>query len=118
MPFPAGTLHPADAPRPTSSEAEKAVWARLKTGLPAGWTAWHSLRIRDDKNLLGETDFVLAHPERGLLVLEVKGGQVEQRDGRWFSNQVPLRHSPLDQALRFLGRLNKRLDQWNCQAPG
>jgi hypothetical protein len=110
-------LHPADAPRPTSSEAEKAVWARLKAGLPAGWTAWHSLRIRDDRNLLGETDFVLAHPERGLLVLEVKGGQVEQRDGRWFSNDVPLRHSPLDQALRFLGRLNKRLDQWSCQAP-
>jgi hypothetical protein len=117
VPRPTGTLHPSDAPRPTSSEAEKLVWARLKAGLPAGWTAWHSLRIRDDKNLLGETDFVLAHPERGLLVLEVKGGQVEQRDGRWFSNDAPLKHSPLDQALKFLGRLNRRLDQWGCQAP-
>ena len=117
MPPQVGTLHPSDEPRPGSSLAEKALWARLKTGLPAGWTAWHSLRIRDARNLLGETDFVLAHPERGLLVLEVKGGQVEQRDGRWFSNGVPLQHSPLDQARTFLSRLVKRLDEWNCQPP-
>lgn len=117
MPPPVGTLHPSDEPRPGSSLAEKALWSRLKTGLPAGWTAWHSLRIRDARNLLGETDFVLAHPERGLLVLEVKGGQVEQRDGRWFSNGAPLQHSPLDQARTFLSRLVKRLDEWHCTPP-
>lgn len=117
MPPPVGTLHPSDEPRPGSSLAEKALWARLKTGLPAGWTAWHSLRIRDSRNLLGETDFVLAHPERGLLVVEVKGGQVEQQDGRWYSNGAPLQHSPLDQARTFLSRLVKRLDEWNCQPP-
>ena len=117
MPPPLGTLHPSDQPRPGSSLAEKALWSRLKTGLPAGWTAWHSLRIRDTRNLLGETDFVLAHPERGLLVLEVKGGQVEQHDGRWFTNGAPLDHSPLDQARTFLARLVRRLEEWNCAPP-
>jgi hypothetical protein len=117
VPPPLGTLHPSDQPRPGSSLAEKALWARLKTGLPGGWTAWHSLRIRDARNLLGETDFVLAHPERGLLVLEVKGGQVEQHDGRWFTNGTPLQHSPLDQARTFLSRLVKRLEEWHCEPP-
>ena len=112
-----GTLHPSDAPRPVSSRAEKLLWSRLKTGLPNGWTAWHSLRIRDSKNFLGETDFVLAHPERGLLVLEVKGGQIEQRGGHWFSNGIQLTDAPLDQGLRFLNRLIRRLDDWNCQPP-
>lgn len=92
------------------------MWAALKKGLPPGWTAWHSLRIRDGKNYLGEGDFILAHPDRGLLALEVKGGRIEQRDGRWFSNDVPLK-APLDQALGFVRKLVRRLADWNCAPP-
>ena len=33
--------------RPASSHAEKEVFKALRTGLPPGWTAWHSLRLRD-----------------------------------------------------------------------
>jgi hypothetical protein len=112
-----GTLHPADAPRPTSSEAEKEVWRRLKMGLPSGWTAWHSLRIKDGKNFLGEGDFVIAHPQRGLLLLEVKGGQVEQRGGLWYQNGALMERSPLDQGRTFLAKLVRRLGDWNCQPP-
>jgi hypothetical protein len=112
-----GRVFPSDSPRPVSSEAEKAVWAALKTGVPNGWTAWHSLRIRDGRNYLGEGDFVLAHPERGLLVLEVKGGRIEQRDGRWSSNGVPLEKAPLDQALGFVSKLARRLEEWKCAPP-
>lgn len=110
-------LHPDESPRPAKSHAEVSVWSALKKGLPSGWTAWHSLRIRDGKNYLGEGDFVLAHPERGLLVLEVKGGYIEQRDGRWFSNGVALDKAPLDQALGFLKKLVRRLEDWNCAPP-
>jgi hypothetical protein len=112
-----GKVWPSDAPRPASSYAERTVWSRLKAGLPAGWTAWHSLRIRDGKNVLGEGDFVLAHPERGLLVLEVKGGQVEQRGGLWYSNGKQLEKAPLDQGNGFLRRLRERLGEWNCWPP-
>lgn len=112
-----GRVLPADAPRPTSSRAEQRVWEALKSGLPNGWTAWHSLRIRDGLNLLGEGDFVLAHPERGLLVLEVKGGRIEQRDGRWSSNGIPLEKAPLDQAIGFAKRLVGRLGDFHCAPP-
>ncbi len=110
-------MYPAEEPRPAKSQGEKAVWAALRSGLPGGWTAWHSLRIRDGKNYIGEGDFVLAHPDRGLLVLEVKGGRIEQRDGRWYTNGVAFEIAPLDQAHGFVRKLVRRLLDWNCEAP-
>jgi hypothetical protein len=115
--MPSSRVHPAEAPRPAKSEAERTVWTALKNGLPAGWSAWHSLRIRDGKNYLGEGDFVLAHAERGLLALEVKGGRIEQRDGRWFTNGIPFDKAPLDQALGFVKKLVRRLEDWKCEPP-
>lgn len=114
---PTGLVHPTEAPRPTTSEAEKEVWSALRKRLPGGWHAWHSLRLRDGKGYLGEGDFVLAHPERGMMVLEVKGGHVEQRDGRWFQNGDPLEASPLTQGLGFQKKLLARLDAYGCQPP-
>jgi hypothetical protein len=93
------------------------VWRALRAGLPAGWHAWHSLRIRDKRGYLGEGDFVLAHPTRGLLALEVKAGHIEQRDGRWFSNGIALDEAPRDQAERFLEKLRRRLGDASCAAP-
>ncbi|BDG08600.1 nuclease-related domain-containing DEAD/DEAH box helicase [Anaeromyxobacter paludicola] len=110
-------VHPADTLRPSLSQAERAVHAAMKRGLPPGWTAWHSLRIRTKDGYLGEGDFVLAHPEHGLLALEVKGGRIEQRDGVWRQNGVLMEQSPLDQAHGFLRKLTKRLSDDGCQAP-
>ncbi|BDG10214.1 nuclease-related domain-containing DEAD/DEAH box helicase [Anaeromyxobacter paludicola] len=110
-------LYPAEGLRPTLSQAEHAVHRALRKGLPPGWTAWHSLRIRTRDGVLGEGDFVLAHPERGLLVLEVKGGRVEQRDGIWLQNGAPMSPAPLDQANGFLRKLSRRLGEDGCQAP-
>lgn len=110
-------IHPRDACRPTDSQAERDVWAALKVGLPAGWYGWHSLRVRDPHGYEGEGDFVLAHPDRGLLVLEVKGGRVEQRDGRWFQNGQAMPRAPLDQGKGFAKRLTSRLRDLGCGAP-
>lgn len=108
---------PREEPRPAKSKGERTVWDALRVGLPAGWSAWHSLRIRDKYGYLGEGDFVLAHPTRGLLVLEVKAGRIEQRDGRWFSNGIALDEAPRDQAERFLEKLRRRLAEANCAPP-
>ena len=89
-------LHPTQQPRPTKSHAEHRVYEALQTGLPPGWTAWHSLRIHDDAGAEGEGDFILIDPDRGMLIIEVKGGGMEARDGRWFQNGKPLDHSPRD----------------------
>jgi hypothetical protein len=112
-----GTVWPRSAPRPTDSKAEQRLWEHLRGKLPDGWTAWHSLRVRDRKGYLGEGDFVLAHPERGLLVLEVKGGLVELRGGLWYSNDRRLEKAPLDQGHTFLRRLLDRLGEWSCAPP-
>ena len=102
-------LHPTQQPRPTKSHAEYRVYTALQTGLPPGWIAWHSLRIHDDSGAEGEGDFILIDSDRGMLIIEVKGGAMEARDGRWFQNGKPLDHSPRDQAHGYLDKLMGRL---------
>jgi hypothetical protein len=66
----------------------------------------------------GEADFVIAYPGRpAILIIEVKGGQIEQRDGRWYQNSVPLESSPLDQAFSFRRMLIGRFNNENVQPP-
>jgi hypothetical protein len=104
-------LWPRSAARATGSHAEQRVFEALARQLPRGWYAWHSLRIRPGAGQETECDFLLADPARGLLVLEVKGGRIEERDGRWFSNGRPLDEAPLAQAHRFASALRRRLEQ-------
>src|SRR5262245_42692330 len=110
-------LHPAAEPRPTDSHAERRVYEALRGALPPGWYAWHSLRLRTSDGYLGEGDFVIAHPARGLLVLEVKGGTISQRDGLWYQNGIKMESPPLEQALRFKHLLLERLDDQHCTPP-
>jgi Nuclease-related domain/AAA domain/UvrD-like helicase C-terminal domain len=74
------------------SEAEVKVYAALERALPADWTVLHHVQWlqkrpgRDTPD--GETDFVIVHPEKGALILEVKGGRVryEAATGTWFTS--------------------------------
>lgn len=101
-------LYPRKEPRPTESQAERKLWAALHDQLPEGWVAWHAMQTsRPGKD--AEGDFVIAVPGRGLLVVEVKGGIIEIRDGRWFSNGYPLRKDPWVQATAFGHELTRRI---------
>lgn len=86
---------PADIPA-----SEAAVYGMLAEALPDGWSAWHSLKIRTQKGDYAEADFVVADPEKGVVLFEVKGGLIEKRDGQWFQNGKPLR-PPLQQVHHF-----------------
>jgi len=112
-------LWPREIPRHTDSEAEQKVYKALKVSLPKGWYAWHSLRLRTrEKGEFSEADFIIADPNRpGILILEVKGGQIEQRDGQWYQNSLPLKSSPLDQAFSFRKNLVGRFKEKNAKAP-
>lgn len=110
-------VFPRDCTRPTTSTAERKVHAALKHALPDAWVAWHSLRVRDRLGISGEGDFVVAVPERGLLVLEVKGGRIEQHDGRWFQNGNALDPAPRDQAEGYVRKLVGRLRERGCAPP-
>lgn len=72
-------------------DAERKIYEACEGQLDNSYTvfysvAWHALnaegRPRD-----GEADFLIAHPERGVLVLEVKGGAIhhDPLTGSWAS---------------------------------
>ena len=69
--------------------SEEPVYVALQDQLGDDYAVLHSypwLRPwRGDALLEGEADFVVLHPQRGILVLEVKGGETIRHDGRrWF----------------------------------
>ena len=113
------TLWPKELPRHTDSEGEKKVYEALKCGLPKGWQAWHSLRLRSrNTGQFDETDFVIADAGKpALLILEVKGGRIEVSDGRWYQNGHPMDASPLNQALSFRSLLVERFRALNINLP-
>ena len=86
-------------------DSERMVYDALRA-LPKGYVVLHSfpwlrpLRAQKGEPLReGEADFVVLHPERGMLVLEVKGGRVELIGRTWRREGKELR-DPFDQARR------------------
>ena len=80
------TMYPPRFPS-GSPTSERNVYEALQ-GLDDDWLVFHSVGwqgARHGKQGDGEADFVIAHPRKGVMVVEVKGGNVEIRDGRWFS---------------------------------
>jgi hypothetical protein len=67
------------------------------------WTVYHAFDyISRDMHKFrwdGEIDFLLYHPSHGILVLEVKGGQISHRDGQWYQNDRKIA-CPFEQAKR------------------
>jgi hypothetical protein len=107
-------------------DSERLVFQALKQ-LPDGYVVIHSfpwlrpLRDLESEPLReGEADFVILHPNRGMLVMEVKGGQPELKNLTWtrggkrmrdpFSQAQRNRYALLD-ALeeRTQGRINRKM---------
>ena len=69
-------------PAPTNSRAEQLVYHLLKDQLGDGFTVIHSLpwlsaaarEMAGVKAVTGEIDFLIVHPNLGVLAVEVKGG--------------------------------------------
>lgn len=92
-PRPAAVFFPERIPEATRSHARRRgecrVYDTLKAQLPAPWHVYYSrpwLGLdRDGRDRDGEADFVLAHPDFGMLVLEVKGGGIryDSKRSQW-----------------------------------
>ncbi|HID88460.1 MAG TPA: hypothetical protein EYP52_01925 [Anaerolineae bacterium] len=98
----------------TKSNAERRLYRAFRRDLPDDFYVFHSVRwlIRDPRSGAkdGEADFVVAHPELGILVLEVKGGTIRY-DGetdRWYSNDIPIKN-PVNQAVESKYSLLEKL---------
>lgn len=93
---------PADAPR-----SEREVFTALRGASLPGWHVLHSvawISPRGGRPACGEADFVLLHPAKGIVVFEVKGGEVTVERGEWFTrpsgqrDRKRLKKSPFKQA--------------------
>lgn len=77
---------------------------------------WMAKRYRNESPRTGETDFLLAHPEHGLVIVEVKGGQIEFEAGQWYSrDKRGTRHEidPFQQVERNAHELCWKFEQMN-----
>lgn len=100
----------------TVSGAERKLYADFQTQLPDDWVVFHSVwwQLRDTRSGAhdGEADFVLAHPDVGVLLIEVKGGRIRY-DGaadQWFSNEYPIK-DPFKQGRNAKYSLLRKLQE-------
>lgn len=76
-------MYPPQPATDTGSDAERHLFAEFERQLPASWIVIHGvtwLKRKRQSNFIGEVDFLVIHPRRGLLLLEVKGGRIS---GDW-----------------------------------
>lgn len=88
-----------------TEDSERRVANALKC-LPDDWIVLHHVSWqskRGGRQGDGEADFLVIHPQKGMLVIEVKGGGIDIHEGRWFTtNRHGSRHSiknPYEQAV-------------------
>jgi hypothetical protein len=81
----------------TDSQAELRLFEAWERQLPDDYAVFHSVwwQVRDTRSGArdGEADFLLAHPDFGILLVEVKGGRIQYdgNTGQWFSNENPIK---------------------------
>ncbi|MCC7362111.1 MAG: NERD domain-containing protein [Anaerolineales bacterium] len=107
-------MYPERLRTETLSNAEKELYRRFATQLPAEFHVFHSVswQVPDVRYGAsdGEADFLLAHPNLGIMVIEVKGGLIRY-DGlqaHWYSGSASIK-DPFDQAKNNKYSLQKLL---------
>jgi hypothetical protein len=85
-------MYPDPIDPDTTSRAERELYQHFQRQLGPAYHVFHSVRWQDidpatDRAKDGEIDFVIAHAELGILVIEAKGGTVQHRpsQGEWVS---------------------------------
>lgn len=77
--------------------------------------AWQ-VRTRHDGVQDGEADFIIAHPDLGVMIIEVKGGRIryDANQGQWYSrDRYDVEHEikdPVQQARKSKGALLQKLE--------
>ena len=108
------TAHPTRLPSwvldDPARRAEIAVFEALRSGLPEKFDLLYSVAWTDvvarGSGVDGEADFVIAHPDLGIIVIEVKGGGIgrDGHSGQWTSRdrngEIHPIKDPFEQARR------------------
>ena len=97
-----------------NSYGEMKVYEALRS-LNDRYTVFYSLSWIgiNESRTIGEADFVILHPDKGILVIEVKSGEIEYKNGEWIQtntrSRVSQRIDPLGQARKSQFELLDRL---------
>jgi hypothetical protein len=87
-------MYPNHLDEHTQSQAERRLYAACCEQLDDSYVVFHHVGwLAQDRRKHprdGEADFVIAHPDRGVLVIEVKGGTIgrDGKTGRWTTTSV------------------------------
>jgi len=101
--------------RNEGARAERQVFDRLRAALPEEYSLYSNVtwigRTAADRGLRdGEADLVIAHPDRGFLVIEVKSGRLSRdKQGYWWQGPKRLDPSPFQQAATSRHQLIAKL---------
>lgn len=99
-----------------NSYGEMKVYEALRT-LSDQYTVFYSLSWVgiNEKRTVGEADFVIVHPAKGIFVIEVKSGEIEYKNGEWIQTNTKSGQSkriePYVQARKSQFELLDRLNQ-------
>jgi len=99
-----------------NSYGEMKVYEALRS-LSDQYTVFYSLSWVgvNEKRTIGEADFVIAHPSKGIFVIEVKSGEIEYKNGEWIQTNtrsgVSKRIEPYVQARKSQFEIMDRLNR-------
>jgi hypothetical protein len=87
-------MYPNQLSPDTVSDAERRLYEAFRDKLESDYTVFHSVawlsQDRQGRPRDGEADFVIAHPEQGILVMEAKGGIIHySSDTRQWTSTDP-----------------------------
>ena len=107
--------------RTKTPKSEENVYKALKR-LSNDWTILHGVRVHEFSDITAkgkklnkkipsdmESDFILVHPEMGIIYMEVKGGSISIVEGAWFSNKYSIKN-PAVQAMKAMHGFIKYLE--------
>lgn len=101
----------------TTSDAELELYEKFEK-LSDKFIVLHAVKwFARERGTVGEVDFVIAHPDLGVLIMEVKGGDVEVKQGIWYSTGYTGRTSEIQDPCEQAERNRRALRDWLTHDP-
>jgi len=86
----------------TKSNAENTLFQIFEKNLSDDYVVFHGPWWQHIKYIVQdrEADFIIIHPDRGIIILEAKGGQItyDPVNMAWYQNEYKMKISPFEQA--------------------
>ncbi len=107
-----GKVHRGAGSDDCTSDAELTLLEAFER-LSNTFTILHGIKwFARERGTVGEIDFLIAHPNHGVLVLEVKGGEIRIENGRWYSTDQNGRTNEIKDPCEQAERNRRALQDW------